>query len=252
MNIKGFPFDTFTPATNKLMLDLGIEQTLIDFASANIERNDVAHRHDHVEDVILKVFEYYNALYDTADTSLVADEKRQAVMAALLHDIGCWMDRDAHHLIASNWVLSLREDQFSQMFYGINPDDITAVAVAILEHRASWKFARKSAVSDIVAAADRGSFCPKEYLRRAYLYGRSKLKMRGSEALIRAVDHFMEKYKDGGYVYEAMPEICKRLNQAGIAEIKAAANNRTWCEDTIAENMLEWEVTYEEMTNASS
>lgn len=251
MSKKGFPFDSFTTSTNQLMLSMGISQNLIDFASANIAMNDIAHRHDHVEDVILKVVEYYGLIYGDL-MQIHLNQKRMAVIAALLHDIGCWMDRDGHHLVASNWVFSLEDDLFSQRFYGMINDELGTIAMAVMEHRASWGHRRVSAVSDIVAAADRGSFCPVEYLRRAYLFGRSKFKLSESESQVRAVEHFMDKYKEGGYVYTAIPEICLQFNQAGIAQIKAAAANKDWCTDTVAENMADWEAVYEEMTNASS
>lgn len=238
----------FTDEALSVMKEVGVSDILIQFAGANIKRNDAAHYFDHVSDVIVLSYKY--ATEATKETEMHREEIIFcSVVAALLHDVACHVDRDSHHSIACVWIQSRSNDQL--ISEGINPKYKTAIANAIFEHRASFTGVRKSIISEIVAAADRGRIDSTEFLRRSYLYARSHGKNVNS-ATKHAAEHIKTKFGTGGYGYTKFPEIC-HLNFPGAVErVSTELDDIDRSIKTIKVNRDQWESDFKEITNGSS
>jgi len=133
-----------------------------------IERNDAGHQHDHVFDVVM-------------EAARLSGGNRNATLAAFLHDIGCGFDRDRHHEIGAELSEGL-------LRYNEIECDLDMVVKAVLEHRASWKGGYSSKVSEWVSAADRGKPDADRYLKRSYLYAKSKLGKNHEQSIQHALE----------------------------------------------------------------
>lgn len=243
----------FSPVAMKLLGLFGISENIIEMARENIRKNDVAHYFDHVSDVICNAHRI--ASTHSFDLEAILDEDRykivrQSLIAALLHDTACHHDRGTHHLIAAEWIYGLLEDRNAMAHYGVTVEDVIEVTVAIREHRASWEGERTRVVSQIVAAADRGSFDITECLRRSYLFGRFNKNLNKAEATHHAAAHIGEKYGARGYVYDNLPEFCLKANADNIKALKLNADAHKLKIAIITKNRDDWEEYYQEVLNA--
>lgn len=243
----------FSPMAMNYLGLFNINANIIEMARENIRKNDVAHYFDHVSDVICNAHRI--ASTQTCFVDVATDEERykivrQSLLGALLHDTACWRDRATHHWIAAEWVYGLIEDRAALEHYGLSVEDVIEVTIAIREHRASWEGERKHLVSEIVAAADRGSFEITECLRRSYLFGRFNKNLNKAEATHHAAMHIGEKYGAKGYVYDNLPNFCLKANADNIKALKLNADAHQLKIAIIMKNRDSWEEYYQEVLNA--
>lgn len=240
----------FNDSTIELLKSLGVNGQLIHFASTNIERNDVAHHFDHVESVItnavLNMTLINKESFDYKNNSKI----RIVAIAALLHDTACWCDRANHHIVAAEWVMDTLDSKELLEFYGLVPEEVSSIAIAIREHRASWKHKRSTIESEVVAAADRGELTYEESLRRSYLYGRYAKKLSVQDATIHACDKIAEKYGPEGYAYENLPALCL-IRGEEIKLLKQNSLDKELGYSIIRANLEQWESHYDEVLNVS-
>ena len=112
-----------------------------------------------------------------------------ASAASLLHDVGCHVSRKSHHEIAHDFVMDLPGTLFPSF------EGQRLVALACLEHRASWKGGFSSPLSEVISCADRGAPSFENILERSLKYRAGE-----ANALEGAHTHMRNKYGKGGYV----------------------------------------------------
>ena len=108
-------------------------------------KKDSSHGWSHVEDVAK------NALEINRKMILNLNEEH-LVLVALFHDIYSDIDRKNHHTLAADWFIKfmIKQDKYST-------SDILEMSLAIKEHRASYNGEYSSLLSEVLAAADRGT-----------------------------------------------------------------------------------------------
>lgn len=234
----------------QILKDVGVRDSLIEFARLSIMQNDVAHWFDHVGAVIKQGLFLSKLANAESNPKVVKRCNRIVVIAALLHDTACWLDRDRHHEVASRWVTDVLGDGNSLTWYGLLSDEVPIIAQAILEHRASWKSPRMTLESEIVAAADRGKLEITELLRRSYLYGRFNLGYDQDQGLEHACKHIADKFGESGYAYENLPKLCL-MAKDDINLLRNQAMDKKLGQDIIINNRDVWEKFYQEVKHAS-
>lgn len=216
---------------------------IIKFALEQCELNDKAHRPDHVLGVCINAHAMLNLFPHMRQHAKVI------MAAALLHDIGCHINRKQHHLVGAGIVLS------NQLFLSnFEADELIIISRAILKHRASWKGTERNSIEDLVAAADRGKVDVRHYLRRAVqyrwdnFYGKSKpedivakikevtpevfaentdfiapehyILFRNRAMVIESIIHLMDKFGSGKYDYGTLPTVTQKLYGADYAQLE--------------------------------
>lgn len=189
--------------------------------------NDKAHQEDHVIGVMMRAVDIVTTHLDGNEDIL-----RMSLLGALFHDIGCRYNRDSHHLIAFGiaWEYLADIDSF-------NDEQRTQICYAAMEHRASWEMAKKrfSAVSDIVAVADRGDFNVRENIKRSVLMNHSK-GLNHDECVNNVVEHIFKKYNEAtGYCWDRYPSLGYYCYENQIKDIRAAASNTKFVNDVAIE-----------------
>ncbi len=186
----------------------------------SLENNDKAHQPDHVLGVTLEA----ERIVD--DNPELKPYKDIIITAAFLHDIGCCIDRDTHHIIGADMVMV---DEWLVSKFTI--DERKVISGAILKHRASWTGDDRTDVEDVVAAADRGEPNLKRYIRRAclYRYGQYEAE-RGinckvtesevDEIINASIDHLRDKFGHDGYVWDKYPRYGLKYYSKSIKGIK--------------------------------
>ena len=162
---------------------------------------DAAHRRNHARQVI-------NESLRLARLHRLDEE--MAYTIAAYHDTGLCFGRELHHLHAAT---ILREDRTLDRWF--TAEQITLMAEAVEDHRASTDHAPRSIYGQVVAEADR-TIDPELILRRTVQYGMTHYPAFGREEhYARFVGHLLEKYAEGGYLklWIADPEKEARLQQ---------------------------------------
>ena len=153
---------------------------------------DKAHQTEHVRNVIeesLKLAKYY-----PVTTTMV-------YTIAAFHDIGLCQGREYHHIVSGEMI---RNNQTLRQWF--NEEQITIMAEAVEDHRASNKHIPRSIYGKIVAEADR-LISPHSILLRTIQYGLSHYpKLKKEEQYLRFCEHLQEKYAEGGYLKLWIPE----------------------------------------------
>lgn len=153
---------------------------------------DKAHQIEHVRNVIeesLKLSQYY-----PIDTAMV-------YVIAAFHDIGLCQGREYHHLVSGEMMRN--NPDLRQWF---NEEQITIMAEAVEDHRASNTHTPRSIYGKIVAEADR-LISPQSILLRTLQYGLSHYPhLNKEEQYLRFCEHLQEKYAEGGYLKLWIPE----------------------------------------------
>lgn len=205
------------------ILEEYIPRKLIDQALAEYRMNDAAHLEDHAFNVVLHadiIIKRFPELQEYRGVILIA---------ALLHDVKCHINRDKHHILGALAVY--REYMNTHMFTRCNyfPTEITMIEEAVLEHRASWKYKRSHNVSEAVAAADRGKPELLAYLRRAVRYryaqlpeGVSLTDQIKARIVRESLEHMRDKFGVNGYAWETMPKYTLLMYEEDINEMKSA------------------------------
>lgn len=113
------------------------------------------------------------------------------LLAALLHDVFSHVDREQHHVLASDWVL----DHLGG--YGYNAGMVVRVAKMCLEHRASGKDLYPDIYCEAFSAADRGALTIEGFVRRMLKWPEDRT---NRARLEEVVSHTKEKHSRGkGY-----------------------------------------------------
>ena len=169
-------------------LRLYIEQEII----PRYDHFDAAHQRDHVEAVIersMKLAQYY-----PVDHNMV-------YAIAAYHDTGLTEGRDTHHLVSG---IIIRNDQHLHQWF--NEEQISTIAQAAEDHRASAKNEPRSIYGKIVAEADR-LINPYTVCLRTVQYSLSHYPDYNKEQHYqRFKQHLDEKYSDHGYLKLWIPE----------------------------------------------
>ena len=167
---------------------------------------DAAHQIDHAQIVIeesLRLAATVNnsPRYVNADGTKTVVSTNMMYAIAAFHDMGLQEDRKTHHLVSGRIV---REDERLRQWF--TPEQIETMAQAVEDHRASSDHEPRSIYGKIVAEADR--LIDKETIvRRTIQYGMKHYPDYDKESHIqRAIDHFDEKYAEGGYLKLWIPE----------------------------------------------
>ncbi len=149
---------------------------------------DAGHGIDHVQTVIsqaMKLAEHYPAEVDRCIL----------LVAAAYHDLGLAHGRELHHVYSAAIV---REDERLRRWF--NEDEITLIADAAEDHRASSDHEPRTIYGRIVAEADR-IIDGETIVRRALQYGMNHEPGLDREGQYRRLmEHMREKYDYGGYL----------------------------------------------------
>lgn len=171
---------------------------------------DAAHRIDHATTVIersLRLAKHYDV-----------DEEIVYVVAAY-HDIGLVAGRERHHTESARLILA--DEKLREWF---SLEQLTTIAEAAEDHRASAEREPRSIYGRIVAEADR-AIEPMSILRRTVQYGLAHYAHLSKEGhWQRMLEHLAEKYEEGGYLKLWIPE---SDNAEKLAELRAIAKDRT-------------------------
>ena len=171
---------------------------------------DAAHRTDHATTVIersIGLAKHYDV-----------DEEMVYVIAAY-HDIGLVAGREKHHTESARLILA--DEKLCKWF---SPEQLTTIAEAAEDHRASAEREPRSIYGRIVAEADR-AIEPMSILRRTVQYGLAHYAHLDKEGhWQRTLEHLAEKYEEGGYLKLWIPE---SDNAEKLAELRAIAKDRT-------------------------
>ena len=153
---------------------------------------DAAHRRDHAISVIERSLELCKGFN--------ADEQMAYTIAAY-HDTGLAEGRENHHTASARIV---RQDNNLRRWF--SEEQISIIADAAEDHRASAKNEPRSIYGRIVAEADR-QIEPHNIIRRTIQYGLTNYPHLNTEGhWARTVAHLEEKYAEGGYMQLWIPE----------------------------------------------
>lgn len=187
--------------------------TLIDYIEQEIlpryDHFDTAHRRNHAEEVIRESMRL-------AEGEEVNREMVYTVAA--YHDTGLRFGREKHHIHSGEIV---RSDERLRAWF--SEEEISIMAEAVEDHRASSDHAPRTIYGRIVAEADR-TIVPTTILRRTVQYGLTHYPTLDREGHYRRfVEHLLEKYAEGGYLrlWITDPEKEQRL-----AELRALIRDR--------------------------
>lgn len=155
----------------------------------NKSYDTLAHGLDHVDDVYKKAI-YLNVKYNL---NIAKDE---ILIASLFHDIFQDVNRNKHHVLAHDWVMS----SIHPMITLNDKEKQKRIALAINEHRASYVGTYSSSLSELIATADRGIPDLSKIIARAYKYQLDKYANRSHKEMIdNIVKHLVEKFGRNGY-----------------------------------------------------
>lgn len=187
--------------------------TLIDYIEQEIlpryDHFDTAHRRNHAEEVIRESMR----LAEGAEVN-----REMVYTVAAYHDTGLRFGREKHHIHSGEIV---RSDERLRAWF--SEEEISIMAEAVEDHRASSDHAPRTIYGRIVAEADR-TVVPTTILRRTVQYGLTHYPTLDREGHYRRfVEHLLEKYAEGGYLrlWIADPEKEQRL-----AELRALIRDR--------------------------
>ncbi|MBQ2393097.1 MAG: HD domain-containing protein [Alistipes sp.] len=176
---------------------------------------DAAHRRDHAEQVIAESLRL--ARPHGCDESL-------CYTIAAYHDVGLVGGREHHHTLSGS---ILRGDKALKRWF--SDEEISLMAEAAEDHRASSGHAPRTIYGCIVAEADR-TIEPLTILRRTVQYGLTHYPDYDREEHYRRfVEHLLEKYAEGGYLRLWISDPAKEQR---LAELRALISDRTTLRST--------------------
>ena len=183
------------------IIDEVLPAELIAHAMFSVQHNDEAHNLKHVVGVI----KYGNELCYHPKINLAGKPEHAMVLAGcLMHDLGCFADRDTHHIISYGMAFDYIRKYANNMF---SPEQIKIIAESCLQHRGSYKEERTHFVCDVVALADRGRFDIDEYITRSIQFHNSRFPGEYEHVFEEVSKHIPEKFRKGGYVWEKYPKV---------------------------------------------
>lgn len=187
--------------------------TLIDYIEQEIlpryDHFDTAHRRNHAEEVIRESMR----LAEGAEVN-----REMVYTVAAYHDTGLRFGHEKHHIHSSE---IMRSDERLRAWF--SEEEISIMAEAVEDHRASSDHAPRTIYGRIVAEADR-TIVPTTILRRTVQYGLTHYPTLDREGHYRRfVEHLLEKYAEGGYLRLWMPDPAKEQR---LAELRALICDR--------------------------
>lgn len=173
-------------------IDNSLRKYVEDDIISRYDAFDAGHRRDHVLMVIEQSLEL--AQYYDVDINMV-------YAIAAYHDTGLIAGREKHHIVSGEIV---RADVRLRQWF--DNEQISVIADAVLDHRASNSNEPRTIYGKIVAEADR-VIDSDIIVRRTIQYGLAHYPQYGKEEhYARFVEHIMEKYAEGGYLKLWIPE----------------------------------------------
>jgi hypothetical protein len=154
------------------------------------ELNDPAHQQDHFDTVFL------TAVHINDDQNL-GFELVHMLFAAYFHDLFAW-SRINHHEMSHLWMMGTDHPLIVQH---LNPVARKAVAMACLQHRASYKGDFHSTFTALINSADRGfpNDVPGMVERSRKYWLANRPHMSEDERMAGVIGHIKEKFGHNGY-----------------------------------------------------
>ena len=154
-------------------------------------KNDKAHRLDHVNYVIDRSMRFANTV-DDIDMDMV-------YTIAAYHDIAHHIDAATHEALSAKYLL---EDKGIREYF--SDSSIKIMAEAIEDHRASIDYEPRSVYGKIVSSADRNTDIPTP-LMRTYEYRKNHSPhMSDDEIMEECRQHLLDKFGATGYAKTKM------------------------------------------------
>lgn len=167
-------------------------QAVIDKYSPHWELLDPAHRIEHFDSV------FNTALLIMQRSPLLDVNPAEVFLVAYYHDLFTW-SRNNHHRMAETFIRTTSCQIVHEM--APTPEARDRVALACLEHRASWPGNFSGDLSRLMSAADRGvPSTAQRLLTRALSYATNHNPEKSqAEVMELSVAHIKEKYGRNGY-----------------------------------------------------
>lgn len=185
---------------------------------------DEGHRRNHIEQVINNSIEIFNSISDEYEIKLV-----YCYVIAAYHDIGIPQGREMHHINSAN---ILRNDKQLKEWFDTN--EISLMAEAIEDHRASLDSGPRTIYGAIVSEADR-DLRYETVILRTIQYGKKHYSQYADNyeyQKTRTQKHLQEKYGDSGYV--KLP-LNTKLNRDRLKQLRAIINDEPQFENHFKE-----------------
>jgi len=169
------------------------------YESKYYSNNDEGHGMEHIEDV----WEVAMHLINTNHVYSVSIKTDLLLIAVLLHDIFTEDDRENHHILAANYVLSSK----NIFLIDLTDNEREIVANAIFEHRASLDIPTSSVYSEVLKYADNGIPDFDKTVDRIVKSNLKKYKesyhkdVIADEIVDKVIKHLNEKFSSYGYIW---------------------------------------------------
>jgi exopolyphosphatase/pppGpp-phosphohydrolase len=154
------------------------------------ELNDSeSHGYKHLDDVYDLAIKMKNKLnLDVPDDILM--------IAVYTHDMFSSINRDLHHELGYKYILDANVYFLNDISY----NDRVAIALAVREHRASYKGTYSTILSELLSAADRGIPDIKNTVIRSYKFSKENNPNTSELGLYSLVQlHMKDKFSNSGY-----------------------------------------------------
>ena len=175
---------------------------------------DAAHREDHAHMVIEQSMQIVDRLLPSTPVS-----RAMAYAIAAYHDLGLSEGRTTHHVASARII---RAD--AQLRRWFTEDQVSIMADAAEDHRASINKEPRSIYGKIVAEADRDIYKEK-IVRRTIEFGIDNYPGLDKEGYWqRTLKHLHEKYAEGGYIKLWLP---KSPNEKRLEELRNLIKDET-------------------------
>lgn len=182
---------------------------IVAFLEANIvplyDGFDAGHQRDHAH-AVMNTSQKLAQFYPEVDETML-------LVAAAYHDVGLAKGREHHH---TDSAIFMRSDARLRQWF--TDEEVSLMADAAEDHRASSKRAPRTIYGRLVAEADR-QILPETVIVRTMHYTRSHFPDLDKEAQWqRLLEHLHKKYAEGGYLQLWIPE---SDNARRLAELRA-------------------------------
>ncbi len=155
------------------------------------EKNDDAHKLDHIMYVIDRSFMFASRVHDI--------NMEMVYVIAAYHDIGHYIDAENHEKVSGKMLL---EDKNLRKFF--SEEEIKMMSEAVSDHRASSKNEPRSIYGKIVSSADRNVLIEVP-LKRTYSYRKKHSPNLSLDEIIEESRlHLLDKFGKNGYATTKM------------------------------------------------